>query len=79
MLLREKYIVSESILLIKTLEKIIQKFYTLFDCWLWLKSVSTKNNIVLMDTCFSRFAKWLNGEYFLLKSIAANMFKYFLM
>lgn len=32
-----------------------------------------------MDTCFSRFAKWLNGEYFLLKSIEANMFKYFLM
>lgn len=78
MLLREKYVVSESILLIKMLEKIFEKIYTLFDCWLWLNSVSAKNN-VLMDTCFSRFAKWLNGEHFLLKSIEANMFKYFLM
>lgn len=77
MFLSEKNVVS-GILLIKMLEKIILKSSTYFDCWYWLDSVSSKDNIVL-NTSFSRFVKWFNGEHFSLKSFAHNMFKYLLM
>lgn len=52
---------------------------TAFDCGYWWNSVSLKNNLLLLETFFSKIAKQFNGEHFLLKVIEHNLLKYFLM